>query len=36
VPLVLFILPVILAAVLLPPVLDAMRNFMPVMAHAGK
>ncbi|HEY2177296.1 MAG TPA: type II secretion system F family protein [Caulobacteraceae bacterium] len=36
VPLVLFILPVIMAAVLLPPVLDAMRTFLPAMAHVGK
>ncbi|HXU99529.1 MAG TPA: type II secretion system F family protein [Caulobacteraceae bacterium] len=36
VPLVLFILPVIMAAVLLPPVLDGMRTFLPAMAHVGK
>lgn len=31
VPLVLFILPTIMGAVMLPPVLDAMRNFLPAM-----
>jgi tight adherence protein C len=31
VPLVLCILPVIMAAVMLPPVLDAQRNFIPAM-----
>ncbi len=34
VPLVLFILPVIMVAVLLPPVLDAVRIFMPAMKGA--
>ena len=31
VPLVLFILPTIMGAVMLPPVIDAMRNFLPAM-----
>jgi len=35
IPLVGFILPVIFCAVLLPPILDAMRNFLPAMSHPG-
>ncbi len=35
IPLVLFILPVIMGAVMLPPVLDGIRNFIPAM-HAVK
>jgi tight adherence protein C len=36
VPLVLFILPTIMGAVMLPPVIDAARNFMPAMGNQTK
>jgi tight adherence protein C len=35
IPLVLFILPTIMGAVMLPPVISAIRNFLPAMGHTG-
>jgi tight adherence protein C len=36
IPLVMFILPVIMLAVMLPPVIDGIRTFLPAMHGVGR